>query len=90
MSRTDIRVHHHPPPPEKKRKNSFTVSYRDKQIVFEDSRYDMSQNLHQTQPEMESLQKSKRLLLYVCSYGSFGNPSIVEGTAFFSLRSFES
>ena len=95
MSRTDIIVHptppHHPPsPPKKKRKNSFTESHKDKQIVSEDSRYDMSQNIHQTQPVMEALQKSKRPHLYVCSYGSFGNPSIVEGTAFFSLRSFES
>ena len=35
----------HPPPPRKKRKNSFTVPHKDKQIVFEDSRYDMLQNL---------------------------------------------
>ena len=66
------------------------MPHKDKKIVFEDSRYDMSQNLHQTQPVMKALQKSKRLLLYGCSYGSFGNPSIVEGTAFFLLRSFES
>ena len=92
MSRTDIIVHPTPPhpPPKKKRKNSYTVPHKDKQIVSEDSWYDMSQNIHQTQPVMEALQKSKRLLPYVCSYGSFGNPSIVEGTAFFSLRSFES
>ena len=66
------------------------MSDKDKKIVFEDSRYDMSQNIHQTQPVMEDLQKSKRLLLYICSYGTSGNPFIVDGTAFFSLRSFES
>lgn len=91
MSRTDTIVHPTPPPPlRKKKENSYTVPHKDKQIVCEDSRYDMSQNIHQIQPVMEALQKSKRLLLYVCSYGSFGNPSIVEGTGFFSLRSFES
>ena len=58
------------------------MSHKDKQIVFEDSRYDMSQNLHQSQPIMDSVQKSKRLLLNICSYGSFGNQSNVEGTAF--------
>ena len=62
MSRTDIIVHPtppFPPPSEKKRKNSFTVPHKDKQIVSEDSRYDMSQNIHQTQPVMEALQKIK-------------------------------
>ena len=64
MSRTDIIVHPTPPsppppPPKKKEKHSFTVPHKDKQIVSEDSRYDMSQNIHQTQPVMEALQKIK-------------------------------
>ena len=46
VSRKGIIVHPTPllpPPPEKKRKNSFTVSHKDKQSVFQESRYDMSQ-----------------------------------------------
>ena len=74
-----------PPPLRKKRQNSFIVPHKDRQIVFEDSRYDMSQNLLQTQPIIEYLQKSKRLHFHVCSYRCFGNPSTVEGTAFFLI-----
>ena len=56
--------------------------------MFEDSRRDMSQNLHQTQPVMESSHIYERLLFYLCNYCENGNPSIVEGTAFLLIEIF--
>lgn len=65
-----------------------TVISTNHNVMLEDSRHDISQNLHQTQPLMKSLKKWKRLLFYVCNYGNFSDTSIVEGTAFLLIEIF--